>query len=267
MADALAQPAAAGPGGPGPAAGAARPLPLGSGRSPGRGRRHRAGGGCFSKPAQPSALQARILAALADLPACCSASPTRRCRWRRRPSTGASRSAPSPSTRMAWRHSASSRPSAASWRPGWRRCTPPSRSPAGRQYRGRGPRRGQPHVPALHGRPFHRGARGSAQRAARPPAPWTPRPRLTSVLDNNTAAVLTATGRWAEADQLLAELIGESRANVTRYLQLLQLELAVGRGERDSAEELATALRKSPEDPRLHRAAACLPRRTGAERG
>jgi DNA-binding CsgD family transcriptional regulator len=74
---------------------------------------------------------------------------------------------------------------------------------------------------------------------------------LTSVLDNNTAAVLTATGRWAEAGQLLAELIGESRANVTRYLQLLQLELAVGRGERDSAEELATTLRKSPEDPRL----------------
>ena len=74
---------------------------------------------------------------------------------------------------------------------------------------------------------------------------------LTSVLDNNIAAVLTATGRWAEADQLLAELIGESRANVTRYLQLLQLELAVGRGERDSAEELATTLRKSPEDPRL----------------
>jgi ATP/maltotriose-dependent transcriptional regulator MalT len=74
---------------------------------------------------------------------------------------------------------------------------------------------------------------------------------LTSVLDNNMAAVLTATGRWAEADQLLAELIGESRANVTRYLQLLQLELAVGRGERDRAEELATALRNSPEDPRL----------------
>ena len=74
---------------------------------------------------------------------------------------------------------------------------------------------------------------------------------LTSVLDNNTAAVLTATGRWAEADQLLAELIGESRANVTRYLQLLQLELAVGRGERDSAEELAATLAKSPEDPRL----------------
>ena len=74
---------------------------------------------------------------------------------------------------------------------------------------------------------------------------------LTSVLDNNTAAVLTATGRWAEAGQLLAELIGESRAKGTRYLQLLQLELAAGRGERDGAEELAATLRKSPEDPRL----------------
>ena len=77
-------------------------------------------------------------------------------------------------------------------------------------------------------------------------------PGLTWVLDNNTAAVLIATGRWAEADQLLAELTGESQANVTRYLQLLQLELAVGRGERERAEELATALRKSPEDPRLY---------------
>ena len=74
---------------------------------------------------------------------------------------------------------------------------------------------------------------------------------LTSVLDNNMAAVLTATGRWAEAGELLAELIGESHANVTRYLQLLQLELAVGRGEREHAEELATALGDSPEDPRL----------------
>jgi DNA-binding CsgD family transcriptional regulator len=74
---------------------------------------------------------------------------------------------------------------------------------------------------------------------------------LTSVLDNNTAAVLTATGRWVEADHLLAELIGESYSNVTRYLQLLQLELAAGRGERERADELATALRNSPEDPRL----------------
>jgi len=74
---------------------------------------------------------------------------------------------------------------------------------------------------------------------------------LTAVLDNNTAAVLTATGQWTEADQLLAELVGESAENVTRYLQLLQLELAVGRGEGLRAAELAAALAKSPEDPRL----------------
>ena len=33
-------------------------------------------------------------------------------------------------------------------------------------------------------------------------------PALTWVLDNNTAEVLTATGRWVEADQLLADLAG-----------------------------------------------------------
>ena len=76
-------------------------------------------------------------------------------------------------------------------------------------------------------------------------------PALTWVLDNNTAAVLTSTGRWAEADELLNELVGESTASVTRYLQLLQLELAVGRGDRERAAELAAALVKSPEDPRL----------------
>jgi DNA-binding CsgD family transcriptional regulator len=89
-----------------------------------------------------------------------------------------------------------------------------------------------------------RGGRRAARRLGAPPG-------LMWILDNNTAAVLTATGRWAEADQLLADLIGESQANATPYLQLLQLELAVGRGERERAEELATALRKSPEDPRL----------------
>ena len=72
---------------------------------------------------------------------------------------------------------------------------------------------------------------------------------MTSLLDNNTAAVLIATGQWAEADQLLAELVGESPPNVTRYLQLLQLELAVGRGEGERAAELADDLAKSPEDP------------------
>jgi DNA-binding CsgD family transcriptional regulator len=90
-------------------------------------------------------------------------------------------------------------------------------------------------------------AQGGRQAARALDAP----PALTWVLDNNTAAVLTTTGRWAEADQLLADLIGESAASVTRYLQLLQLELAVGRGDSERAAETATRLVKSPPDPRL----------------
>ena len=75
-------------------------------------------------------------------------------------------------------------------------------------------------------------------------------PSLTSVLDNNTAAVLVATGRWAEAGQLLAELAGESTAYV-QYLDLLRLELAVGLGDAEWADSLAAGLEKAPEDPRL----------------
>lgn len=75
-------------------------------------------------------------------------------------------------------------------------------------------------------------------------------PALTSVLDNNTVATLIATGRWAEAERLLAELTGESAAYV-QYLDLLRLELAVGRGDAKRAEELAASLAKAPEDPRL----------------
>jgi len=76
-------------------------------------------------------------------------------------------------------------------------------------------------------------------------------PTLTAVLDNNTAAVLVATGRWAEAGDLLAELVGESVAHVARYLDLLRLELAVGRGDRQQASALAAALADAPDGPRL----------------
>ncbi len=76
-------------------------------------------------------------------------------------------------------------------------------------------------------------------------------PAITTGIGNNAAAALVASGRWAEADQLLAELLAESTTNWTRYFQLLQLELAVGRGEAGRAADLAAALRKSPDDPRL----------------
>jgi DNA-binding CsgD family transcriptional regulator len=76
-------------------------------------------------------------------------------------------------------------------------------------------------------------------------------PSMTSGIGTNAAAALVASGQWAEADLLLDELITESAINFTRYLQLLQLELAVGRGDRERALGLAETLRKSPDDPRL----------------
>jgi DNA-binding CsgD family transcriptional regulator/tetratricopeptide (TPR) repeat protein len=76
-------------------------------------------------------------------------------------------------------------------------------------------------------------------------------PAITTGIGNNVASALVASGRWAEADQLLAELVAESTTHWTRYLQLLQLELAVGRGEAQRVADLAATLQKSPDDPRL----------------
>jgi ATP/maltotriose-dependent transcriptional regulator MalT len=72
---------------------------------------------------------------------------------------------------------------------------------------------------------------------------------LTAALDNNIAAVLITTGRWEQADRLLAELLAQSSGKTTRYLQLQQLELAVGRGDGQRCTDLATVLQKSAEDP------------------
>jgi ATP/maltotriose-dependent transcriptional regulator MalT len=76
-------------------------------------------------------------------------------------------------------------------------------------------------------------------------------PAMMAVIGNNAAAALVASGQWAQAELLLAELVAESATNFTRYLQLLQLELAVGRGQAEQAADLAATLRKSPDDPRL----------------
>jgi DNA-binding CsgD family transcriptional regulator len=90
-----------------------------------------------------------------------------------------------------------------------------------------------------------RSGRRAAQALAAPPP-------LTRALDNNMLMVLTATGRWAEADRLLTDLVGETLAGGTGFLHLMQLELAVGRGEREQALELAATLKASPRDPQLH---------------
>jgi DNA-binding CsgD family transcriptional regulator len=76
-------------------------------------------------------------------------------------------------------------------------------------------------------------------------------PGQLTIFGNNTAAVLVATGRWAEAEQLLGELVDEATANIERYLRLLQLELAVGRGDAERAVKLAAFLAAAAEDPRL----------------
>jgi hypothetical protein len=76
-------------------------------------------------------------------------------------------------------------------------------------------------------------------------------PALTSTLDNNIAAALIAIGRWAEAGRFLAELMGESWKKATHYLELLQLELAVGQGDSQRAAKLAVVLAKAPPDPGL----------------
>ena len=76
-------------------------------------------------------------------------------------------------------------------------------------------------------------------------------PSQLAIFGNNTAAVLVATGRWREAERLLAELLAEAPANMERYLRLLQLELATGRGDDDRVGELAAILSQPPDDPRL----------------
>jgi len=71
---------------------------------------------------------------------------------------------------------------------------------------------------------------------------------LTSVLDNNTVAILIYTGRWQEAGPLLDELVAQSAGYATTFLRLRQLELAVGQGEEQRAADLAAALHKLAED-------------------
>jgi DNA-binding CsgD family transcriptional regulator len=71
---------------------------------------------------------------------------------------------------------------------------------------------------------------------------------LTSLLDNNTVAILIYTGRWQEAGVLLAELVAQSSGYATTLLRLRQLELAVGQGEQQRSADLAAALDTLAED-------------------
>jgi DNA-binding CsgD family transcriptional regulator/tetratricopeptide (TPR) repeat protein len=76
-------------------------------------------------------------------------------------------------------------------------------------------------------------------------------PGQLSIFGNNVAAVLVATGQWAEAEKLLSELLTEASVNIERYLRLLQLELAVGCGAAGRVVELTAILSTAPPDPWL----------------
>ena len=109
----------------------------------------------------------------------------------------------------------------------------------------------QPHVPADYGWPLHRGARGGAGRAAGSKVHGRTAGAYLSRWTTTPPERSTLTGRWRQADQLLAEVIGESEGTVTSYLELVQLELAVGRGDIQQAAKLAAVLEKTPPDPGL----------------
>ena len=82
-------------------------------------------------------------------------------------------------------------------------------------------------------------------------SPWPPLLVCCRHLDNNAAAALYAVGRWEDADRLLAELTDETSGSGARYLELMQLELAVARGDTERAARVADALKKTPPDPGL----------------
>ncbi len=129
------------------------------------------------------------------------------------------------------------------------------------------PRRGQPHVRPLHGGPVHRGSRGGGSAGRQAARSLRRRRPLTSILDNNTAAVLTATGRWAEADRLLAELVGESPPKPSPgTCSSCSSNWPSARVTSSVRRRWPTALGKAPQDPAADRPAARLPRRAGAER-
>ncbi|MBW8737925.1 MAG: AAA family ATPase [Streptomyces turgidiscabies] len=74
-------------------------------------------------------------------------------------------------------------------------------------------------------------------------------PTLTAVLAADAAAILVVSGGWAAADRLLNELVGAVTPRTARQLLLLRLELAVARGERARATDLAAALNVTSDDP------------------
>ena len=121
----------------------------------------------------------------------------------------------------------------------------------GRQRRGHRSRRGESRLPAVPAGRFAEAV--EVAYAGRNAAAALDAPPAMTVRDRQQCRGRAGGQRPVGGSRPAAGRVGRRNpaTNFTRYLQLLQLELAVGRGEADRAADLAATLRKSPDDPRL----------------
>jgi DNA-binding CsgD family transcriptional regulator len=70
-------------------------------------------------------------------------------------------------------------------------------------------------------------------------------------LDHNTAAILTYTGRYGEAEELIDKLTARPAGAASDYLQILKLEIATAQGNQPVFTAVLNRLRDRPASPRL----------------
>jgi ATP/maltotriose-dependent transcriptional regulator MalT len=94
-------------------------------------------------------------------------------------------------------------------------------------------------------------ARRTAERGLRLASALGAPRSATARLEHNVAAIGVATGAWTETEQLLAKLLDAGAGPAAPFLTLMQLEIAVGRGQHDRVADLGAALLAVEEEPRL----------------
>ena len=70
-------------------------------------------------------------------------------------------------------------------------------------------------------------------------------------LDHNAAAILTYTGRYDEAAQLIDRLAARPAGAASDYLQILKMEIAIARGDQAAFAAVLERLRERPASPRF----------------
>ena len=70
-------------------------------------------------------------------------------------------------------------------------------------------------------------------------------------LDHNAAAILTFTGRYGEAEELIDQLAARPTGAASDYLQVLKMEIAIARGDQPAFMAVLNRLRDRPASPRL----------------